>query len=162
MNDRGKRRTMREVIVIACILLAGPAGAQDIFEVLKNAPGGFNVLKDVPTEFRGRWCLYGKSVAKEMSELFDRPLLDVTYKPCTPGTRPHLVITHDTVDIGPGPFYTCHVDRVGLLGRPPPGVPLTKLHIMVSTCRGEGRTVERAAWLSLGSAGDLRVIEEDN
>ena len=89
MNDRGKRRTMREVIVIACILLAGPAGAQDIFEVLKNAPGGFNVLKDVPTEFRGRWCLYGKSVAKEMSELFDRPLLDVTYKPCTPGTRPH-------------------------------------------------------------------------
>ena len=55
------------------VLLAGPAVGQDnIFEVLKNAPGGFYVLKDVPTEFRGRWCLYGKSVAKEMSEA--RPL----------------------------------------------------------------------------------------
>jgi len=123
---------MREAVVIACVLLASPAGAQDnIFEVLKNAPGGFYVLKDVPTEFRGRWCLYGKSVAKEMSELFGRPLLDVTYKPCTPGARPHLVIAHDTLDIGPGPFYACHVDRVGL--RP------------TSTCRPPGTTIPIAA-----------------
>jgi hypothetical protein len=162
-HPQGKGRTMREAVVIACVLLAGPAGGQDnIFEVLKNAHGGFYVLKDVPTEFRGRWCLYGKSDAKKMSEYFGRPLLEVTYRPCTPGARPHLVIAYDTLDIGPGPFYACHVDRVGLLGRPPPGVPLTKLHIMVCTCRGGGRTVERATWLGLGSAGDLRVIEEDN
>src|SRR5262245_26937084 len=80
MNDRGKGRTMREAVVIACVLLAGPADAHDAFEALKNAPG-FKVLRDVPTEFRGRWCLYGKSDAKRMSEYFGRPLVEVTYKP---------------------------------------------------------------------------------
>jgi hypothetical protein len=87
MNARGKRRTMREAIVIACVLLAGPAGAQDAFEALRNAPG-FKILRDVPTEFRGRWCLYGKSDAKKMSEYFGRPLVEVAYKPCKPGARP--------------------------------------------------------------------------
>jgi hypothetical protein len=63
---------MREAFVIACVLLAGPAGAQDAFEAMRDAPG-FKVLKDVPTEFRGRWCIYGKSNAKKMSEYFGRP-----------------------------------------------------------------------------------------
>jgi len=154
MNARGKRRTMREAIVIACVLLAGPAGAQDAFEALRNSPG-FKILRDVPTEFRGRWCLYGKSDAKKMSEYFGRPLVEVTYKPCMPKARPHLIITHETLEIGPGPFYACHVDHVGQFAR-------FDLHVMFVTCRGEGRTVERATWLGLGSAGDLRVIEEDN
>jgi hypothetical protein len=145
---------MREAVVIACVLLAGPAGAHDAFEALKNAPG-FKVLRDVPTEFRGRWCLYGKSDAKKMSEYFGRPLVEVTYKPCMPKARPHLIITHETLDIGPGPFYACHVDHVGQFAR-------FDLHVMFVTCHGEGPTVERATWFGLGSAGDLQVIEEDN
>ena len=154
MNDRGKGRTMREAVVIACVLLAGPAGAHDAFEALRNEPG-FKVLRDVPTEFRGRWCLNGKSDAKKMSEYFGRPLVEVTYKPCMPKARPHLIITHETLDIGPGPFYACHVDHVGQFAR-------FDLHVMFVTCHGEGPTVERATWFGLGSAGDLRVIEEDN
>jgi len=56
MNARGKGRTMREAVVTASVLLASAAGAQDnIFEVLKNAPGGFYVLHVIPWQVVPIW-----------------------------------------------------------------------------------------------------------
>jgi hypothetical protein len=55
---------MREAVVIACVLLAGPAGAHDTFEALKNAPG-FKVLRDVPTEFLAGGAYMAKATRRK-------------------------------------------------------------------------------------------------
>ena len=122
------------------------------------------ILKNVPVEVRGLWCLYSRT-APTPNPWTGKPATEWAFNPCADrrdktdprrwvGPVPDLTITEDYIHFGI--LTRCHVDRVAEFD--------SGGYILALTCQDRKQRNPKwvpdrdPMWIGRGKTGDLRVV----
>jgi len=116
------------------------------------------VLKNVPAELRGMWCIHAKSEAVP-NEWTGNLTKEFALKPCESDVLPDVTIVEDYIHLRAA--VRCHVEHVARL------TGVLRVHALTITCQNRSLRNDylvgdypHPIFVRRASAGDLRIVAD--